>query len=211
MFTLKDAEIIIKQMTHSPKTGKATVFPLQVNPKALAKDLNEGFKTYEDWKKGWNSISTKKQIAQRLEHAIKSANKTHESYEQVITDIHALLQIKPTKLLMNTEDMISETIVDLELITENLSLTLDKVLNDNHEALESRKRLAETDFVGRILPEIYNKNFGIPAKISRPSHGGEPTGPTIRFICACIEKTGLTYKPEAIKKAIDTCKKDKSL
>lgn len=66
---------------------------------------------------------------------------------------------------------------------------------------------AETVLVGEYLPRLYESSFKVQWGISRPSGGGEPYGPGIRFIQKAMYDMGVNIKPESIYWAYRTMKK----
>jgi hypothetical protein len=52
------------------------------------------------------------------------------------------------------------------------------------------------------LAPIYERYFREEAKTSRPSHGGKPTGPFVRFVISVAKKNGIAMSPESIPPAL---------
>ena len=65
-------------------------------------------------------------------------------------------------------------------------------------------------FFGWQLPLVFEKHFKREAKYSRPSDGGAPGGPFIRFAAAVASALGLEVSAETVVKAIGAVRKENS-
>lgn len=69
-----------------------------------------------------------------------------------------------------------------------------------HEELGPKKgETAQSWLIGRRLPELYAAYFKRDFGISKPSLGGQPYGPGIRFVEACLTQWGVRKDPYAIE------------
>jgi hypothetical protein len=65
-------------------------------------------------------------------------------------------------------------------------------------------------FFGWQLPLVFEKHFKWKAKYSRPSSGGAPGGPFIRFAAAVASALDIKVGTETVAKAISAVRKDNS-
>ena len=87
-----------------------------------------------------------------------------------------------------------------------LRYTNDRTQSDYEKKGLFRLKDGETPvswLIGKCLPDLYALHFERPFGISKPPTGGEPFGPGIRFVQACLTQWDLTRKSSAIEKAFD--------
>ena len=69
------------------------------------------------------------------------------------------------------------------------------------ELWEAEGPSVEAWLIGKKLPEIYERHFGRPFRVSKPAgRTGSAYGPGISFIQACLLPLGIPKKPDAIEK-----------
>ncbi|MCK6417391.1 MAG: hypothetical protein L6Q57_00410 [Alphaproteobacteria bacterium] len=204
LFLEKDVRDIINATIKTPK-GRTKKISKKPKAKELAKDLNVAYKTYLGWKEGFDQISTRKQISNKLKDGLKKTNKIISTYRELIQTVEETQQIAPSMLTFATEDILNEIIINLEVLGGNLPLLSSKVSNTDHIALNRGGISAETYLKGHILPDLYQRHFNRSAGISY--NHDKAGGPMVRFIMACMKHMRLDVKSISIKDSLQIMRK----
>ena len=86
----------------------------------------------------------------------------------------------------------------------------DRTQSDYEEMGLFRLKDGETPeswLIGKYLPELYADHFEKPFGISKPPAEGEPFGPGIRFVQACLTQWGFAKSSWAIEQVYDRYRK----
>lgn len=196
-FSEADAARIIES-TATTTTGRRILISDQIiSSLSLAEDLNRAYSSYLGWQDGWDQLPTSRQFDKQLRDAIVRTNKVQRTYEDLAIYLLRIAQVHPSQLVLTTEELLNETIDNLDIIQHNLILLKQTGRDDRVMGLSRDGKKAKAHFTGRLLPEIYSKHFGRP--ISRSTTpDGKPCGPMVRFVAACLKHLDIKATDESI-------------
>lgn len=198
IFTKESASAIIDATitTGTKQDRKPAAIP---ESNELAEDLNNAYRNYSGWKESFEIQPTPKQMDDSLTKVQKKTKSLIESLDELQNKLEAHESIHPSKTLFATNDIIEETIPNLEIILGYIDLLNSKPKTSIPTASRSPK--AETDLVRRLLADVYSTHFQAKVGISR-TPDGFPSDPMLRFIRSCLSHMDLKLTDEAIASAI---------
>lgn len=210
IFSIKDAENIINETV----LGGKTKIKIRVDAQKLMRDLNHGYSRYKGWKQ-YDNLPTKKKALDKINVFQKKTLEAVRVYRDFDDDLKTIRSFMGTsKDTWEVEDLLDTAINTMEELEETLYSLRDDISDRDHVVFRKDeikgKKTGERYFIGRILPEIYERQFKRKPGFSRPSGGGDPCGPMFRFIDSCLKIIGLEQKPETIRSAFEACKKSLS-
>lgn len=177
----KAGEIIEKTKIDNGVTPDQDAFTLDLI--ALCQQVLSGIKTHE--------------AKDTLKQKIKQQEKVQKSLATIVEYFSAEHRRNGLKTLAESEGIAIEP-RDLMRILSTLNNVFASLQAEPH-----KKRLKpETWLITKGLPGLYRKHFKKELGVSRPPGSGEPYGPGVRFIFACLEVLGLEKSPEAIVRMI---------
>lgn len=204
-----------------------------VEPSKLANDLSELFFQFRAWRAitpDKTTIQIRNQIADIEKHSRKlisalgltdgvdvmdAASPSLTSVLQQAAraraeTVGAYPETTPTPIKVDPSE--SELRMDFqEFIVVRRALegiqNLHDWVNITHKIIEIEGRdsadISKSWLMAEALPKLYETHSGEPLGWSRPPQGGEPFGPGIRFLSACMKTIGEPMNPEAIVKRIE--------
>jgi len=163
--------------------------PPDLDQLELLRDLNEA----------WIFYNLRKQAISKPHHA--AIRKYARKVEKTANDLSKILgQENEAAGYFRGVFLVKELQVILQRLRETAATTglFPKVQSPNEF------------FFGLQLPLVFEKHFKREAKYSRPSNGGAPDGPFIRFGTAVASALGLKISAETVAKAVGAVRKDNS-
>lgn len=210
-FSTEDAKNII-DATIKTKSGKTKFKTIPLNPQKLAKDLNDAVNSFEGWKKFDDAGKSSRKIHQKIEKAKKYTEKTIQSYNDLLESMQNLETFDPSRLKSSTDELISSTITKLDLVYWNLCELPNEYKTKDKTKNKFNGAKAKTDFMGRLLPEVYSKHFEAKQTIfrdkdshqpiSRDKDSHQPGGPMLRFIKSCLKHLKIEATDESIASSL---------